>query len=71
MRRKTHRLPVRTNMLSQQMGCERLRDTWLTDLLARASRGGNNDQTDFTPKRALRHTTRIGIRRDGRESQTV
>jgi hypothetical protein len=36
--------------------CERLRDTWLTDLLARASSGTNNDQTDFTPKRALRHT---------------
>ena len=35
---------------------ERLHDTWLTDLLARASHGSNNDQTDFTPKRALRHT---------------
>jgi hypothetical protein len=36
--------------------CQRIPDTRLTDLLARASHGSNNDQTDFTPKRALRHT---------------
>jgi hypothetical protein len=35
--------------------CERPRDTWLTQLLARASRGTDNDQQDFTPKRTLRY----------------
>ena len=35
---------------------DRLRapDTWLTELLARASREADNDVPDFTPKRALR-----------------
>jgi hypothetical protein len=36
--------------------CQRVRDTWLTELLARASREVDNDQQDFTPKRALRYT---------------
>jgi hypothetical protein len=36
--------------------CQRVRDTWLTELLARASRVVNNDEPDFTPKRALRYT---------------
>jgi hypothetical protein len=50
------RYPEQYGQPADRGDCERLRDTWLTDLLARASRGGNNDQTDFTPKRALRHT---------------
>jgi hypothetical protein len=66
------RYPEQYDQPADQGDCEGIRDTWLTDILARASRGANNnDQTDFTPKRALGHTTRIGIRRDGRESQTV
>jgi hypothetical protein len=33
---------------------QRVRNTWLTELLARASREVENDVQDFTPKRALR-----------------
>jgi hypothetical protein len=55
--------------------CQRIPDTWLTDLLARASHGSNNDQTDFTPKRALRHTaqerTPVGYRAGTTERETV
>jgi hypothetical protein len=50
--------PARPEQPADEDDCERLRDTWLTDLLARASRGANNDQTDFTPKRALRRAAR-------------
>jgi hypothetical protein len=32
---------------------EKVRDTWLTDLLARASREVDNEEQDFAPKRAL------------------
>jgi hypothetical protein len=35
--------------------CQGVRDTWLTELLARASREVDNEEQDFTPKRALRH----------------
>ncbi len=35
--------------------CQRVRDTWLTELLARASREIDNEERDFTPKRALRY----------------
>jgi hypothetical protein len=35
--------------------CLRVRDTWLTELLARASREVDNEEPDFTPKRALRY----------------
>jgi hypothetical protein len=35
---------------------QRVRDTWLTELLARASREVDNDVQDFTPKGALRYT---------------
>jgi hypothetical protein len=35
--------------------CQRVRDTWLTELLARASREVDNKEQDFTPKRALRY----------------
>jgi hypothetical protein len=34
---------------------QRVRDTWLTELLARASREVDNDEQDFTPKRAMRY----------------
>jgi hypothetical protein len=30
--------------------CRKPRDTWLTDLLARASRGVNNNEQDFAPR---------------------
>jgi hypothetical protein len=35
--------------------CEGVRDTWLTELLARASREVDDEEQDFTPKRALRY----------------
>jgi hypothetical protein len=36
-----------------EVECEKVRDTWLTDLLARASREVDNEEQDFAPKRAL------------------
>jgi hypothetical protein len=56
------RYPKQYGQPADRGDCERLHDTWLTDLLARASRGTNNDQTDFTPKRALRHTGSRGCK---------
>src|SRR5262249_12783712 len=56
------RYPEQYGQPADRGDCERLHDTWLTDLLARASRGTNNDQTDFTPKRSLRHTGSRGCK---------
>ena len=41
---------------ASESDCQRVRDTWLTELLARASRVVDNDEQDFTPKHALRYT---------------
>jgi hypothetical protein len=38
-----------------ESGCKRVRDTWLTELLARASREVDNDDQDFAPKCAQRY----------------
>jgi hypothetical protein len=40
---------------SGESDCQRVRDTWLTELLARASREVDNEEQDFTPKRILRY----------------
>ena len=45
----TSRFPVETH-------CGQVRDTWLTDLLARASREDEDDDQDFAPTRAVRRS---------------
>jgi hypothetical protein len=44
---------VRSGHPPDEIPCEKVRDTWLTDLLARASREVDNEEQDFAPKRAL------------------
>jgi hypothetical protein len=44
---------ARSGSPPDEIECERVRDTWLTDLLARASREVDNEEQDFAPKRAL------------------
>jgi hypothetical protein len=43
--------------------CERIRDTWLTDLLARASREENDDYRNFAPKPVLRRNEKARLYR--------
>jgi hypothetical protein len=62
------RYPEQYGQQADEGDRERIRDTWLTDLLARASRGTNNDQTDFTPKRVSRHSGAPDYRRSDRST---
>jgi hypothetical protein len=47
------RVEVRSARLPNESDCDKVRDTWLTELLARASREVDNDQQHFAPKPAL------------------
>jgi hypothetical protein len=40
---------------ADEIVCPQVRDTWLTELLARASREVDNDEQDFASKRALKY----------------
>jgi hypothetical protein len=43
-------IPARSGHSGDGTDCGEPRDTWLTELLARASRGSNNNEQDFAPR---------------------
>jgi hypothetical protein len=53
-RRAWGRMGAQSVLSEEGPRCDKGRDTWLTELLARASRGGEDDDQDFAPNEVLR-----------------